>query len=160
MNAFITAAQNALSPQVTERLAFAPTGFRTWEDVALLNEATTCLIEAGFAVEDIRDADAGIEWTLVIGDCDLIVRCHATKTGWSTELEIVKHQETPAARAAFDATLNAWAKQDMTRDGGEAYGPEVDRPGRQWFSRRAMCAKIADARKRTQRRPARSGLFC
>lgn len=160
MNAFITAAQNALTPQVTERLSFPPTGFRTWEDVALLNEATACLIEAGFAVEDIRDADAGIEWTITLAGSDLLLRCRTTKNGWYSVPEIVKHQETPAARAAFDAALNAWARQDMTRDGGEGYGADVARPGQEWLARRIMTAKTADARKRAQRRPSRSGLYC
>lgn len=160
MNAFITAAQNALTSQVTERLSFAPTGFRTWEDVALLNEATACLLEAGFSVEEIRDADAGIEWTLSFADCEMIVRCRATKNGWHGVPEIVKHQETAAARAAFDAALNKWARHDMTRNGGEAYGPEMVRPGREWLSRRIVLAQTADARKRAQYRPARSGLFC
>lgn len=124
---FQAAAHRALSTDVLDRMEFAPV-FRTWGDVALTNAVTQYLLAAGFEIVSIRDADAGMEWTINMGPF-LILRARRTVHGFAEQPEVAPHMAGEKDVAAFHAVLNRWAEGELDDYADWAAIPGIDYPG-------------------------------
>lgn len=142
---FQAAAHRALSTDVLDRMEFAPV-FRTWGDVALTNAVTQYLLAAGLEVVSIRDADAGMEWTINMGPF-LILRARRTVHGFAEQPEVVQHMGRPEDVAAFHAALNRWAQGELDDYADWAATPGVDYPGLELLRLRVSAAQARGVRR-------------